>query len=97
MDVIYPATMKHLLRKRAYAILFSLIIGWLVGFAGFLAGNYFWKRFGPPATDPDDMRAYLCGLFVGTVFAIGGISALLWRLWPRAASNRNVIHHDSTL
>ena len=67
------------------AILFSLIMGCLLGFGGLLAGMYLWGHFGPPTRDPDDTDAYLCGLLVGGVMAIGGVIALLWMSWPRAA------------
>lgn len=70
--------------KRAVAaILFSLIIACLLGFAGLLAGMYLWGHFGPPATDADDTDAYLCGLLAGGIVAVGGYGAMLWKFWPR--------------
>jgi hypothetical protein len=76
---------KHPRGWRAMAaISFSLIVGCLLGFGGLLAGMYLWGHFGPPAKDPDDTDAYLCGLLVGGVMAIAGSMALLWMSWPRA-------------
>jgi hypothetical protein len=62
-----------------------LIMGYLLGLGGLLAGMYLWGHFGPPARDPDDTDAYLCGLLVGGVMAISGVIVLLWMSWPRAA------------
>jgi hypothetical protein len=75
---------NQLLGKRAAAILFSLIGACLLGLGGLFVGSYLWDRLGPPANDPDDMDAYLCGLLVCSVMAIGGFGALLWKVWPRA-------------
>jgi hypothetical protein len=66
------------------AILFSSIMGWLLGFFGFLAGAYLWDHFGPPSKDPDDTGAYLCGVLLGGVTAMSGAVVMLWRSWPRA-------------
>jgi hypothetical protein len=74
---------NDLRRKRATAALFSLIVAWLLGFAGFLAGTYLWDHFGPPASDPDDTVAQLCGLLIGGAMAVGGFAGLLWIFWPR--------------
>ncbi len=51
------------------AILFSLIIACLLGFAGDLLGMYTCHLF-RPADNPDDSDVYLCGQLVGTVMAI---------------------------
>jgi hypothetical protein len=56
----------------------------MLAFGGLLAGMYLWGHFGPPAKDPDDTAAYLCGLLVGGVMALVGGMALLWKFWPRA-------------
>ena len=77
---------NHLQRRRAATILFSLIVACLLGLGGLLAGSYFWVHLGPPANDPDDADAYLCGLLIGGVMAIGGFAALLWKFWPRATT-----------
>jgi hypothetical protein len=74
--------------RAATAILFSLIMACLLGFGGLLAGMYLWGHFGPPAKDYDETDAYLCGLLVGGVVAIGGGAALLWTFWPRAGFTR---------
>jgi hypothetical protein len=73
-------------RRAAAAILFSLIMACLLGLAGFLAGSYLWGHYGPPADDPDEFDAYLCGLLVGGLLAIGGGIASLRTFWlrPRA-------------
>src|ERR1700747_1929518 len=68
----------------AAAISFSLIIGCPLGLSGLLAGMYLWGHFGPPATDPDGMEAYLFGLLVGGFTGITGGVASLWRFLPRA-------------
>ena len=82
---------NHLLRKRAAAILFSLIVACLLGLGGLLAGTYLWGHSGPPANDPDDTEAYLFGLLVGGLMAVGGCGALLWKSWPRAAPRTSQI------
>jgi len=74
----------HLQRRRAATILFSLIVACLLGLCGLLAGSYFWVHLGPPANDPDDTAAYLCGILVGGFTAIGGFAGLPWKFWPRA-------------
>jgi hypothetical protein len=75
---------NHLRRRRAAAILFSLIVACLLGLGGLLAGMYLWGHLGPSAKDPDDTDAYPCGLLVGGVMAMGGFGALLWKFWPHA-------------
>jgi len=74
-----------LYRKRAAAVLFSLIMACLLAFAGLLAGMYLYGHFGPPARDYDETDDYLCGLLVGGIFAVAGGSVLLWKLWPRSS------------
>ena len=64
--------------------MFSLMMGWLVGFAGLLAGVYLWDRFGPRANDPDDTVALLFGVSLGGIMATGAAITLLWKLWPRS-------------
>ena len=68
---------NHVGRTRAAAILFSLIVACLLGLGGLLAGTYLWGHRGPPAKDPDDTDAYLFGLLVGGVVAMGGCVASL--------------------
>jgi hypothetical protein len=76
---------EHSRRKRtAAAVLFSLIMACLLGFGGLLIGMYLWGHYGQPANDPDDTDAYLCGLLVGGIMAVGGGMASLWKFWPRA-------------
>ena len=77
---------NHVGRRRAAAILFSLIVACLMGLVGLLAGSYLWVHWGAPSKDPDDTDAYFFGLLVGGVMAIGGCTALLWRFWPRATA-----------
>lgn len=76
----------HLWRRRAAAILFSLIVAYLLGLGGVLAGSYLWAHFGPPARDPDDTDAYFCGILVGGAMAIGGGVTLLCKFWPRSTT-----------
>jgi hypothetical protein len=81
-------------RKRAVAaVLFSSIMACLLGFVGLLTGMYVWSHFGHPAHDPDDTDAYLCGLLVGSVTAIGGGAALLWWTWPRVSPKASQARH----
>ena len=89
-----PVMVNSLQRRRASAVLFSLIIACLLGLGGLLAGSYLWDKFGPPARDPDDTDAYLCGLLVGGVMAIGGGVTLLWKFWPRAAKRMEHVSHE---
>lgn len=70
---------NYLWRRRAATILFSLIVACLLGLGGLLAGSYLWGHLGPPAKDPDDTEAYLCGLLVGGVMVMSGFGALLWK------------------
>jgi len=72
----------HLQRRRAAAILFSLIMSCVLGLGGFLAGSSLWDHWGPSANDPDDTDAYLCGVLVGSVTAMSIFGVLLWKLWP---------------
>jgi hypothetical protein len=72
--------------RRAAAVLFSLIIGCLLGIGGLLGGSYLWSRYGPPSNEPDEMNAYFCGLLVGGVIAIAGGTISLWRFWPAASA-----------
>lgn len=72
-------------RRRAAAILFSLIMACLLGLGGLLVGSYLWGHFGPPATDPDHTDAYLFALLVGGLLAVCGTVVSLWKFWPRAA------------
>ena len=79
--------MSRLLRRRAAAILFSLIMACLLGLAGLLVSMYLWGRLRPQATDPDDTNAYLCGLLIGGFLGACGIVGSLWKFWPRAAKD----------
>jgi Na+-driven multidrug efflux pump len=79
-----PGMTKAKKTKRAVtAILFSLILGGLLGFVGLLVGMYLWTHFGRPPKDPDDSDAYLCGLVVGGLMALIAASGSLWKFWPR--------------
>lgn len=83
----------HSRQSRALtAIAFSLIMVCLLGFVGLLAGAYLWGHFGPAPRDPDETDAYLCGLLVGGIMAMGGCMALLWKFWPRATPKA---HHPA--
>jgi hypothetical protein len=62
------------------AVLFSLLMASLLALGGDIVGMYLPSRFG----DADETDAYLCGVLVGGVLAIGGGVALVWKLWPRA-------------
>lgn len=88
---------NSLQRRRASAVLFSLIMACLLGLGGLLAGSYLWDHFGPPARDPDDTEAYLVGLLVGGVMAIGGGVTLLWKFWPRPAQIMQRVSHKLEL
>jgi len=57
----------------------------LLGFGGLLIGMYLCSHLGSPAHHPDDSDAYLCGLLVGSVMALGGGAALLRWTWPRVS------------
>jgi hypothetical protein len=70
-------TGKSRLKRGAAAVPFSVIMASVLGFGGFLGGSYLWDRYGGPITDPDDAYAYLCGLLVGGVIAIGASTASL--------------------
>ena len=74
-------------RRAVTAILFSLIMGGLVGFAGLLAGVYLWSRLWSSGKRPDDSDAYLCGLVVGALMALVAVSGSLWKFWPRNPTN----------
>lgn len=65
--------------RAATAVLFSLIMACLLGFAGDLLGMYACHFF-QPANNPDDTDVYLCGQVVGPVIAIGGGLFSLWKL-----------------
>jgi hypothetical protein len=71
------------LKRAAAAIVFSLLMAFVLYLAGFLGGNYLWSRFGPPANDPDETSALICGLLVGGSMAVVGAAAILWKFWPR--------------
>src|SRR2546429_4142346 len=71
---------NSLQRRRASAVLFSLITACLLGLGGLLVGMSLWRHFGPPAKDPDDTDAYLFGLLVGGLLAICGIDRKSTRL-----------------
>jgi hypothetical protein len=71
------------LRRLAGAILFSLLMAFVLWLVGFLGGMYFWSHYGPPANDPDETDAYLCGVLVGAFMAGSGGMAILWKFWPR--------------
>lgn len=74
-------------RRRAAAVLFSLIMACLLAFAGLLARMYLYGHFGPPAQDYDETEDYLCGLLVGAISAVAGGGVLLRKLWPRSCPN----------
>jgi len=79
-------TQRTKLTRVAAAVVFSLIMGALLAFGGFLLGTYLWSHFGPAPTDPDDTDALLCGLFTGGLIGIVGGTTLLWKFWPRATT-----------
>jgi hypothetical protein len=70
-------------KRAAAAILLSLLMASVLEIVGLLVGSFLWSRYGPPANDPDQVGALFCGVIVGTVMAIGGVVAILWRFWPR--------------
>jgi ABC-type Mn2+/Zn2+ transport system permease subunit len=72
------------LKRAASAIVFSLLMAFVLYLAGFLGGNYLWSRFGPPANDPDETSALICGVFVGGSMALIGAATILRKFWPRA-------------
>jgi hypothetical protein len=76
--------MNSLPRRRAAAVLLSIIMACLLGL---FVGWYLWGHFGRPATDPDDTDGYLFGLLVGCLLAGCGIIGSLGKFWPRAAKN----------
>jgi len=63
------------------AILFSLLIAWLLALGGLLGGSYLCSLYGPLSDETD---TYVCGVLLGGVLAIGGGITLLWKFWPRA-------------
>ena len=79
-------TQRTKLTRVAAAIAFSLIMAGLMAFGGLLLGSCSWDHLGPARTDPDDTDALLCGLFTGGVIAVVGGTTLLWKFWPRAAT-----------
>jgi hypothetical protein len=72
------------IKRVAAAVVFALLMAFVLGFGGLLGGGYLWSHFGPPANDPDETGALLCGLLVGGSMAVGGATAILWKFWPRA-------------
>jgi hypothetical protein len=72
-------------RRRAAAILFSLIMAALLGFGGLLAGLFVWNRFGSPSAD--EAASESVGNLAALVFAVIGGSACLWKFWPRTHSS----------
>ena len=68
----------------AEAIFFSLLMAFVPWLVGLLTGMYLWSHFGPPANDPDETSAYLCGVLLGGLMAVAGVVAILWMFWPRA-------------
>ena len=77
--VIRPSQIK----RAATAILFSLIMAWILGFGGLLAGGYLWAHFGRSPKDPDDSCGYLFSLALAGLIAVTAGSVSLWRFWPR--------------
>jgi hypothetical protein len=73
-------------RRIAAAALFALLMVFVLGLGGLLGGDYLWSHYGPPATDPDEIDALLCGLVVGGIMAVSGGVAIMWKFWPRDAS-----------
>jgi hypothetical protein len=71
------------LKRAAAAIVFSLLMAFVLYIPGFLGGNYLWSHFGPPANDPDQISALICGLLVGGSMALTGVATILWKFWPR--------------
>ena len=86
VDQFPIAPMAESRRKRAVAaVFFSSIMACLLGFGGLLIGMYLWGHLGTPAHDLDDSDAYVCGLLIGSVMAMGGGAVLLWWTWPRVS------------
>ncbi len=73
------------LKRAVGAIFFSLSMAFILYLLGFLGGDYLWSHFGPPANDPDETYALMCGLIVGGLMATFGALAILWKFWPRAS------------
>jgi hypothetical protein len=72
-------------KRAAGAIVFSVLMAFVLYLVGFLGGNYLWSRFGPPANDPDETYALICGLILGGFMAMFGALAILWKFWPRVS------------
>ena len=70
-------------KRVAATVAFSLLMAFVLGLGGLLGGDYVWSHFGPPANDPDETSALLCGLLVGGLLAVGGAVVILWKFWPR--------------
>jgi MFS family permease len=66
----------------AATIALALIIGTLLGLAGFLAGGYLREHLGSLQTDPDEMASYGWGMLVGGVSAITGFASCMFLFWP---------------
>jgi hypothetical protein len=86
MDGRVGAVMKidHKVRRVGAAVFFALLMAFVLGLSGLLVGDYLWSRYGPPANDPDETDAFLWGLVVGGVMAVGGGVAIVWKFWPRS-------------
>jgi hypothetical protein len=78
--------MKKELRRMVAVVLFSLFMAFPLGLGGLLGGDYVWSHYGPPANDPDETAALLCGLVVGGLMALSGGVVIVWKFWPRASS-----------
>jgi hypothetical protein len=82
----YAAMRNNSKLKRALgAIVFSLLMAFVLYLLGFIGGYYLWSHFGPPANDPDETYALICGIIVGGLIAIFGALAILWKFWPHAS------------
>jgi hypothetical protein len=82
------------LRRVVAVILFSLLMAWVLGLGGLLGGSYVWSHYGPAAKDPHETDAYLCGLVVGALMAVGGVVAILWTFWPRTSQKSSPPSHN---
>lgn len=75
----------------AGAILFSLMMASIFGFAGLLVGSYLFARFGPLTNSPDQIGALMFGILVGVVAALIIFSVLLWKFWPHYSGSKNTM------
>ena len=61
------------LKRAVGAIVFSLLIAFVLFLVGFLGGNYLWSHFRPLPNDSDQTYAFTCGLLVGGFMTVLGV------------------------